>query len=206
MKKLSLLLFVVIHFNVFSQHTDEAVYDHTGKDSVSRETYVESGIEVIVEKKSKPVVQPKMDTIKVIREVEPEPNIVFKAKDFEYEPSNYPYVSRYVYMNNKIRFVIAKEGDTFESLSKETRIPEKSLKLYNDIFEENATLVSGEVVYLQYKNNKSKVAYHTIKEGESMRYIAQKYAIPFELLLERNHYSINEFSIGNIICISCKKR
>ncbi|MDL2311697.1 LysM peptidoglycan-binding domain-containing protein, partial [Bacteroidales bacterium OttesenSCG-928-B11] len=65
--------------------------------------------------------------------------------------------------------------------------------------------IEGEVIYIQAKNKKSPIAYHTIKMGESPRYIAQKYAVPLEILYQRNNYSAEEFSVNNIICIACKK-
>ena len=53
------------------------------------------------------------------------------------------------------------------------------------------------------KKNKSKVEYHTIEMGESLRYISQIYGICLEKIIEKNEDAT--LGIGYILCISCKK-
>ena len=170
---------------------------------------IESGIEVTIENpnKSKPVSN-ELDTVKVVimtAEQAGEKILIFKAKDFEYRPAKSTYILEKVYINNNIKFIIAKAGDTYSKLSKSLQITEEKLRRYNDAAID-MELVPGEVVYIQPKSKKSNIVNHRISEGETIRYIAQKYAIPIEILFERNGYSINEFSVGNVICVSCNKR
>jgi LysM repeat protein len=175
-------------------------------DSIKRDTLIESGIEVIIERKIKTQESCGKDSVAIVK-TEEQPVIakVFTAKEMEYQPVYYPYTSRTVYVNNKIKFIIAEKGDSYEKIGKDVQITESNLRLFNDIFDDNYEPIPGEVVYLQYKNKKSEVSFHTIEKGETMKYIAQKYAVPLKLIFARNNYQMSEFSVGNIICISCKK-
>jgi len=197
--------------------SDSSIFNNTKKitelpkekstnDSIKRDTLIESGIEVIIERKIKTQESCGKDSVAVIK-TEEQPVIakVFTAKEMEYQPVYYPYTSRTVYVNNKIKFIIAKKGDTYAKIAKDVQITESNLRLFNDIFDDNDEPIPEEVVYLQYKNKKSEVSFHTIEKGETMKYIAQKYAVPLKLIFARNNYQMSEFSVGNIICISCKK-
>lgn len=175
---------------------------------IKKDTIIESGIEVIIARRQKTPPPAECGKDSVVKIVQPEvvETKIFKAREFEYKSVNYPYTSRKVYLNNDIKFVIAKKGDSFAKIAKEVQIGEDKIRLYNDVFDPKLEPAVGEVVYLQNKSNKSPVAYHTITKGETMRYIAQKYAIPLKTLFKRNDYSGKEFSVGNVICISCKKQ
>ncbi len=180
--------------------------EKSNNDTIKRDTLIESGIEVIIERKVKPQESCGKDSVAIVK-TEEQPVIakVFTAKEMEYQPVYYPYTSRTVYVNNKIKFIIAQKGDTYAKIGKDVQITESNLRLFNDIFDDNYEPIPGEVVYLQYKNKKSEVSFHTIEKGETMKYIAQKYAVPLKLIFARNNYQMSEFSVGNIICISCKK-
>jgi hypothetical protein len=115
----------------------------------------------------------------------------------------YPYSDRPVYVKDGLKFIIAAKNDTFEKISKSVQLPETHLRLYNDLYEYKYEPVEGEVVYIQKKKNKSKVEYHTIEMGESLRYISQIYGICLEKIIEKNEDA--NLGIGYILCISCKK-
>jgi LysM repeat protein len=115
----------------------------------------------------------------------------------------YSYSDRPVYIKDGIKFIVAVRGDTFEKIGKSVQLPETHLRLYNDLFEYKYQPVEGEVVYIQKKNKKCSVQYHTIEMGESLRYIAQIYGIQLEQIIKRNEEE--NIGIGYILCISCKK-
>lgn len=178
----------------------------------SEEVYFESGVEVVVQKQPKPKTQTRPQECKkdsvFVEEIEEKADMslsVFKAADFEFKPAYFPHAQRKVFENNSVKFVLAKKGETYEMIAKELKLAESVLREYNDIFDEESQPVENEVIYVEAKNKKSSVEYHTIKKGESVRYIAQKYAVPFRLIFEKNGSSFDEFSVGNVICISCKK-
>lgn len=128
---------------------------------------------------------------------------VFTAKPNEYKVSYFPYTKRDVYENNKIKFVIAKKGETYAKIAKETQLMESDLRYYNDAYDEYEP-IEGEVVYLQMKNTKSDVSYHKLEMADSFRYLSQKYAIQQKLLMKRNQQPAEGFTVGSLICIDCK--
>ena len=193
---------------------------------VKKDTIIESGIEVIINKPVKNQEKPKSEEpAQVTESVKPPlpkqeaskteaPQkqqreektevLVFKAKEFEYKPVYYSYTSRNVYENNKTKFVIAQRGDTYAKIAKDVQLTEAKVREYNDLFD-NSEPVTGEVVYISAKNNKSDIQTHIIQKDETMRYIAQKYAVPLKTIYKRNGYTTDAFSEGSSVCISCKK-
>lgn len=134
-------------------------------------------------------------------------NQVFTAKDGDFPTAYFPYTKRAVYENNKVKFVIARAGDTFQSLAAEVNLHEFDLRNYNDLNDWTYEPMAGEVVYLQPKRTKCATAYHRIAVGESMRAIAQRYGITLKALFKKNiklGYSIVDAKVGDQICISCR--
>ncbi len=94
-----------------------------------------------------------------------------------------------IYAYNKNYYIFAKEGDTFESLSKKVGISKGSLAKYNER-DKKDMLQAGDIIYL--KKKRSRVAkeyrktFHTVKAGESMYYISQLYGIRMKFLYKMN--------------------
>lgn len=128
---------------------------------------------------------------------------VFTAQPNEYKVSYFPYTKRDVYENNKIKFVIAKKGETYAKIAKEAQLMESDLRFYNDASDDYEP-VPGEVVYLQMKNTKSDVSYHKLEMADSFRYLSQKYAVQLKTLIKRNKTPEGGFKVGSLICIDCK--
>lgn len=89
-------------------------------------------------------------------------------------------------------YVIAKKGETFKSLGKELSISGRKLAKYNER-DKRETLDDGDVIYLKKKRNKAERNFknrpHTVKAGESMYSIAQKYGIRLKSLYKKNRLS-----------------
>ena len=128
---------------------------------------------------------------------------VFTAQPNEYKVSYFPYTKRDVYENNKIKFVIAKKGETYAKIAKDAQLMESDLRFYNDASDDYEP-VPGEVVYLQMKNTKSDVSYHKLEMADSFRYLSQKYAVQLKTLIKRNKTPEGGFKVGSLICIDCK--
>jgi len=105
--------------------------------------------------------------------------------------SSYAYVEyaggRKVAYNNRVKFILAREGDNIYSLSEELDLFHWLLPKYNDL-PENTIFSEGEKVYIQPKRNKAEVGnnIHIVKEGETLNDIAQIYAVKEEKLSRRN--------------------
>lgn len=93
---------------------------------------------------------------------------------------------------NKNYYMMAREGDTFKAIGKETglsgrRIARHNERNYHDV------LHAGEIVYLKKKQKRASKAFknkpHIVQPGESMYSIAQRYGIRLKSLYKKNKLS-----------------
>ncbi len=91
---------------------------------------------------------------------------------------------------NKNYYLIAREGDTFKALGKETELSGRKLAKYNER-DYKDVLHAGDVVYLKKKQKRApkqfKRVLHTVRPGESMYSIAQLYGIRLKSLYKMNN-------------------
>jgi hypothetical protein len=95
---------------------------------------------------------------------------------------------RFIYENNGVRFVYAKEGETPERLAKEFGIKFKKFCAYNLLKRPDEMVFhSGDVVYLaKLKNKNWKAKKHTVEEGETLRDVALRFAVKPEKIMKKN--------------------
>lgn len=163
-----------------------------------------NGIQVIVNKSDK-VKPTRMDTTKKVSSTGATAPHIFTQDPYKvtYKKAAYAYTNRPVYENNKTRFIIARAGDTYKKLASSMMMTEANLRSYNDVLD-NSEPVEDEVVYVEMKSTKSPVEYHVLEQGDSYRYIAQKYGVQLKIIIKRNSGSFNTYSVGDRICIGCK--
>lgn len=89
--------------------------------------------------------------------------------------------------NNRIQYIIVKDGDTREKIEDEFQLLRWELPRYNEM-SDNFKLVPGQILYLQPKREKAEAGKesHIAAEGETMYNISQKYGIKLGSLLEMN--------------------
>jgi LysM repeat protein len=99
---------------------------------------------------------------------------------------------RQILEKNRVKYIIAREGDSYESLTAELGKMQWELPKYNEV-SAGGELHQGQIVYLQPKRNKANVdkKTHTVKEGETMYSISQLYAVKVEKL-----YYLNRMTVG----------
>ncbi len=99
---------------------------------------------------------------------------------------------RKISYNNRVKYIIAREGDSFVSLSEELDYFQWLLPKYNEL-PEKTIFAEGDVVYIQPKRNKADInkKVHTVKEGETLHSISQMYAVKAEKLALRNNLTLN---------------
>lgn len=103
--------------------------------------------------------------------------------------------------DNNIKFVIAKNGDSYFKIAEENNMGLWQVLKYNDL-EKGQQPKAGEVVYLQPKRNKSKVAAHRVKDGETVWDISQMYGVKLDKICENNGVSVNtQLKAGTIIAL-----
>lgn len=121
-------------------------------------------------------------------DVEPvDPEVVEEYFELAYAPEDksvFPLADmtpdgRFIYENNKVRFVFAKEGETPESLAQAFGIKFKKFCEYNCLkHPEEVVFHSGDVVYLDKLRNRNwKAMPYTVQEGETLRDVALRFAV-----------------------------
>jgi LysM repeat protein len=100
--------------------------------------------------------------------------------------------SRLVMERNRVKYIQAQVGDTYESITDEFGKLSWEIPRYNDV-DPVDSLVPGQVIYIQPKRNKAEAGknVHVVKQGETMYKVAQLYAIKLSRL-----YSINRMNPG----------
>jgi LysM repeat protein len=94
--------------------------------------------------------------------------------------------------NNRIQYIIVRDGDTREKLEKDFQLLKWELVKYHDINGE-LTLKPGQILYLQPKRDKAEPGkeYHICREGETMYLISQQYGLKLKSL-----YALNRMQEG----------
>ncbi len=95
--------------------------------------------------------------------------------------------------NNGVNCVYAESGDTYASIANEFNISLKKILQYNDLDKVRA-LEAGTIVYIAKKKKKASAEFnvHTVKTGENMYRISQKYAIRLQSLYDLNQMQYTE--------------
>ena len=109
------------------------------------------------------------------------------SKSQSSELAEHPEWKHQPYKTHGLVYVIAIEGDTFESIAKEFGFKTKDLLKYNEV-PENFPLSEGDIVYFEKKKSKADKPYfeHVVQIGESMYSISQKYGIRVSSLYKLN--------------------
>lgn len=114
-----------------------------------------------------------------------------------------PYV---IYNNNRIKYVVARHGDTPESLAKELPVMRWQIVKYNDL-EGDQNILPGQFIYLQPKRRRGNAAHHIAREMETMYIISQQYGIRLKHLYDRNAMQPGEEPMpGQKILLRGRKR
>lgn len=94
---------------------------------------------------------------------------------------------------NRVEYVIARDGDSWERIAYLTDKKPEDLLEYNEL-RYDAEIEAGQVIYLQPKRRRAHrdFDFHTVSPGESMYEISQKYAVRLEKLYQRNEMYVGE--------------
>lgn len=98
-----------------------------------------------------------------------------------------------IYRNNGVKCVFSEAGDTFASIANEFNLSEKRILSNNDLTV-TRELEPGTVVYLAPKRRTASTEFqtHTVKDGESLYRISQKYGMKLKSLYDLNNIPYNK--------------
>lgn len=112
---------------------------------------------------------------------------------------------RDVYRFNRIRFVIAKDCDTFYKIASEFSINLNDLLDYNDLSKDDK-LIYGQKIYLEKKRRKALEPYHVVQKNETLRSIAQLHGIRLSSLCKKNKLKADDkLKVGDLLYLRQKK-
>ncbi len=103
---------------------------------------------------------------------------------------NYEIGYREMITDNNVRFVFAKEGDTYEKIARSTGLRMWQLLKYNDA-KTSYALSENERVYIKPKRNRTKAKVHMATEGQTLRDVSQLHAIKLKRLVRFNDIGEN---------------
>lgn len=112
-----------------------------------------------------------------------------------------------ILLNNRTKYVIAKEGDTYFAIAKELDMGLWQLYKYNESGK-SATTKAGDIVYLQPKKRSADNAdTHIVKKNETLYAISQQYGIKLKHLYKKNKLNPgSEIKTGDVIFLRKKKK
>jgi LysM repeat protein len=104
-----------------------------------------------------------------------------------------PSRSQRVMENNRIQYIIVKEGETPGMLEEEFQMLKWELSKYNEL-SSDFTPKPGQMLYLQPKRDKAEPGRetHSVSEGDTMYSISQKYGMKVRKLYEYNRMAEGE--------------
>jgi len=97
-------------------------------------------------------------------------------------------LTRELRTTNGVAYIIAAEGDSYAQLAREYNLFRKEILRFNDLTRPQP-LRAGETVYLEAKKNESArhLDKHVVEEGETLRGLAQRYAVKLKKICQYNH-------------------
>ncbi len=115
-------------------------------------------------------------------------------------------VIREVYRFNHIRFVIAKENDSFYKIAHDFNIELDEILAYNDLSKTDK-LMYGQKIYIQKKRRKALEPYHVVQKNETLKSISQLHGIRLSMLCKKNKLKPEDkLKIGDVLFLRQKKK
>jgi LysM repeat protein len=139
-------------------------------------------------------VQPDMETAQINQntsgQVAENPDVIRSAGSMN---NAVPARVQRVMENNRIQYIIVKDGESLGQIEEEFNLLKWELTKYNEV-SSNFTPVPGQILYLQPKREKAEPGKETyiVGEGDTIYSISQKYGVKIKNLYEYNRLSAGE--------------
>jgi LysM repeat protein len=117
-------------------------------------------------------------------------------------------LTREVFEQNGVAFIIANKSDTYTSIAKEYNLFTRELLRFNDLSHDQE-IYPGTTVYVEQKKKKSAkhLDKHVVEEGETMYSLSQRFGVRLKYLYKYNNLLNNEEPVaGNMINLRKPKK
>jgi LysM repeat protein len=96
-----------------------------------------------------------------------------------------------VMVNNNIRYIIVRDGDTMEKIENEYQLLKWELARYNEI-KSDFSLVPGQILYLEPKKDKAEEGkeFYNATNGDTMYEISQQFGVKLKKLYQMNRMAL----------------
>jgi hypothetical protein len=100
---------------------------------------------------------------------------------------------RVIFLNNGVKFILAREGDDFFMIASEFNIYSWQLYSYNEMTKKDRP-VTGEKIYLERKKAgfKGENSIHIVRQGDNLRSVSQDYGIRLKALCRLNNKDVHD--------------
>jgi LysM repeat protein len=98
---------------------------------------------------------------------------------------------RIIFLNNDVKFILARAGDDFYKIAGEFGIYSWQIRDYNELTSRDK-FIPGQKVYLEKKKKKAKYNFHIVQPGETSHSVAQDYGIRLNVLCRINKIQVSD--------------
>ena len=110
-----------------------------------------------------------------------------------------------VYRFNHIKFVIAKENDSFYKIANDFNLELDQILEYNDLSKDDK-LSYGQKIYIQKKRRRALEPFHVVQKNETLKSISQLHGIRLSSVCKKNHLKpTDKLKVGDVIYLRQKK-
>ncbi len=133
--------------------------------------------------------------------IEKTPKLNFPSHD-EIKPE---MTLREVYRFNRVKFVIAKNNDSYYKIANDFNIELDQLLEFND-FSKTDKLQFGQKIYIEKKRRKALEPYHVVQKNETLKSISQLHGIRLSMLCKKNRLKPDaKLKVGDVLYLRQKK-
>lgn len=112
---------------------------------------------------------------------------------------------REVYRFNHIKFVIAKENDSFYKIANDFNLELDQILEYNDLSKEDK-ISYGQKIYIEKKRRRALEPIHVVQKNETLKSISQLHGIRLSSVCKKNHLKpTDKLKVGDVIYLRQKK-
>ncbi len=123
-------------------------------------------------------------------------------EDFSFNP-----FGREIKTNNRVKYLIAGKNDSYYKIAEEMEMMKWEIFKYNNL-PKDAKIIPGQIIYLQPKRVKAARGHekYTVKAGDTLYSISQKFAIKLKSLRKKNNLSETDtVKAGDVLWLRKRK-